>query len=86
MNGISTKLTAATLTGAVLVILSWIFVDPDGLLTLVEVPDRVSDAVQLLAIFAAGYLIREGALKDDEFEPSPIPELPEATGEDLSDA
>jgi len=58
MQGISTKVTAATLATAALTIIKWVVFDKFG----VEVfPASVLDSISVIAIFAAGYFVREGA-------------------------
>lgn len=58
MQGISTKVTAATLATAALTIVKWLVFDKFG----VEVfPDSVLDSIQVITIFAAGYFISEKA-------------------------
>ena len=59
MQGISTKVTAATLATAALTIVKWLVFDKFG----VEVfPDAVLDSIQVIVIFASGYLISEKAV------------------------
>lgn len=62
MQGISTKVTAATLATAVLTIVTWLIFDIFGV---AEFPQPVLDAFELLAVFAAGYLVREKATVSD---------------------
>lgn len=58
MQGISTKVTAATLATAALTIVNWLIFDKFGV---EPVPESVADAASVLVIFAAGYLTREKA-------------------------
>lgn len=58
MQGVSTKVTAATLVQAVLVIAAWVVFD---LFRVEAFPQPVLDAVQVLATFGAGYLVSERA-------------------------
>ena len=58
MQGISTKVTAATLATAALTIVKWLVFDKLG----VEVfPESVLDAISVIVIFASGYLVSETA-------------------------
>lgn len=58
MQGISTKVTAATLATAALTIVNWLIFDKFGV---EPVPESVADAVSVIVIFATGYLVREKA-------------------------
>ena len=58
MQGISTKVTAATLATAGLTIINWLVFDKFGV---EPVPESVADAASVIAIFAAGYFVREKA-------------------------
>lgn len=58
MQGISTKVTAATLATAALTIVNWLIFDKFGV---EPVPESVADAASVIAIFAAGYFVREKA-------------------------
>ena len=58
MHGISTKVTAATLATAGLTIVNWLVFDKFGV---EPVPESVADAGSVIAIFAAGYFVREKA-------------------------
>ena len=58
MQGISTKVTAATLATAALTIVNWLIFDKFGV---EPVPESVADAFSVIVIFAAGYLVREKA-------------------------
>jgi len=58
VRGISTKVTAATLATAALTIVNWLVFDKFGV---EPVPESVADAVSVIVIFLAGYLVRESA-------------------------
>ncbi len=58
MQGISTKVTAATLATAALTIINWALFDKFGL---EPVPESVADAASIILIFVAGYFTREKA-------------------------
>ena len=58
MQGISTKVTAATLATAVLTIVNWVTFDKFGV---PAPPDTVMNAISVLTIFGSGYLVREKA-------------------------
>lgn len=62
MNGISTKVTASTLSFAVITILNWIVFD---LVNAEPIPESVSQAITVLLVFAAGYLVPERAEQID---------------------
>ena len=61
MQGISTKVTAAALAGAVLTILYYVLFDATWGFEFPPLPDTVEGAVQLLVVFAAGYFTGEKA-------------------------
>ena len=61
MHGISTKVTAATLTTAVLTILYFVLFDASWGPTWTEFPETVTASIYTLAVFGAGYLVPEGA-------------------------
>jgi hypothetical protein len=62
MQGVSTKVTASTLSFAVLAIIYYVLFEASWGPGFVEFPQNVKDAIQLLVIFAAGYLVKEGAI------------------------
>ena len=58
IQGISTKVTAATLATAALTIVKWLVFDKLGIDMF---PENVLDAIQVIVIFASGYLVAEKA-------------------------
>lgn len=73
MKGISTKVTSSTLAIAVLTIAAWLaFTAPFGP-QWDAFPPEVEGAFEILAVFAAGFLVRETA----EAPVEPIVEVPE---------
>ena len=71
MQGISTKVTAATLATAALVIINYVLFDATWGFEFPAFPDTVYAAINTLVIFASGYLVREAA---PVVEPEPVVE------------
>ena len=72
MQGISTKVTAATLATAALVIINYIFFGASWGFEFPAFPDTVDAAITTLVIFASGYLVREGAEVKPPVEDDPV--------------
>ena len=61
MQGISTKVTSATLSFAVLTIVYYVLFDASWGFEFPPFPETVQDAVQILVVFAAGFFTGEKA-------------------------